>query len=93
MVLFRILFVFDSLFLLVLAYFFFDGLRYASSGGSSAIWLLLLGVPIALLAGAWGLRSRSKVTAANVMLALLAVPPFLYLLFIGAIILLEPNWR
>jgi hypothetical protein len=92
--LFRILFAFDVVGLLVLAYFFVDGLRYATSGGDYVdVWVPLLVVPVAVLAGAWLLRSKGKVGAANVLLGVLAAPFVLYLLFVGLFVVLQPDMR
>jgi hypothetical protein len=92
--LFRILFAFDVLGLLVLAYFFVDGLRYATAGGDyMEVWIPLLLVPVAMLAGAWALHGTGKTGAANVLLAVLAAPFVLYLLFVGLFVVLDPDMR
>ena len=92
--LFRILFVFDTLALLVLVYFFADGLRYATPGsGYVETWVPLLLVPIAALAGAWALRGKGRTGAANLLLGVLAAPFVLYLLFVGLFVVLQPDMR
>jgi hypothetical protein len=92
--LFRVLFAFDVLGLLVLVWFFVDGLRYASSGGDYfGVWLPLLAVPVAVLAGSWALSARGRTSAANVLLGMLAAPFLLYLLFIGLFVVLQPDFR
>ena len=92
--LFRILFVFDVLGLLVLAYFFVDGLRSATAGGDyTEVWMPILVVPIAVLAGAWLLQSKGKTGVANVLLGVLAAPFVLYLLFVGLFVVLQPDMR
>ena len=91
--LYWILFAFDALVLLVLLYFFVDGLRYAGPGGPAGEWLPILGVPIAVLAGAWALRANGKRGLGSLLLGLLAVPPMLYLLFFGLLLALAPNWH
>jgi len=94
MKLFRVLFAFDALALLVLLYFFVDGLQYASSGGDYfGTWLPILLVPVAVLAGAWGLSANGKTGVANVLLGILAAPFVLYLLFIGLFVVLQPDMR
>ena len=90
--LFHILFAFDALGLLVLAYFFADGLRYAG-GDYVGIWLPILLVPAAVLAGAWALRAKGKAGTANVLLGVLAAPFLLCLLFIGLFVVLQPDMR
>ena len=91
--LFRILFAFDALALLVLLYFFADGLRYGADGDYMSLWLPVLLVPAAVLAGAWALRGKGKVGAANVLLGVLAAPFLLYLLFVGLFVVLDPDMR
>lgn len=92
--LFRILFAFDVLALLALAYFFVDGLRYPSSGGNYfQTWLLLLGIPVAVVAGSAALSAKGRTAAANVLLGVLAAPFVLYLLFVGLFVVLQPDMR
>lgn len=91
--LFRVLFAFDALGLLVLAYFFVDGLRYASGEDYTALWLPILLVPTAALAGAWALKAKGKPGLANLLLALLAAPFVLCLLFVGLFVVLQPDMR
>jgi hypothetical protein len=91
--LFRILFAFDALVFLVLGYFFVDGLQYSGSTGPSALWLPTLAVPLAVLAGAWALRAQGKSRLASLLLAIAAIPPLLFVLFFGLLLLLNPNWQ
>jgi hypothetical protein len=91
--LFRILFVFDALALLVLAYFFVDGLQYEPGGDYLGTWMPILLVPAAVLAGAWALHGKGRTGAANVLLGVLAAPFLLYLLFIGLFVVLQPDMR
>jgi len=92
--LFRILFVFDVLGWLVLAYFFVDGLRYPSSGGDYlGTWMPILLIPLAVLGGALALHSNGKTGVAKVLLAILASPFVLYLLFVGMFVVLQPDFR
>jgi hypothetical protein len=90
--LFRILLVFDLLALAVLLYFFMDGLRYASSGYFET-WAPILLVAFGVLGGAWALHSGGKTRAASALLGVIAVPPFVYLLFVLLIVITQPNWR
>lgn len=89
----RILFAFDTLVVLVLAYFFFDGLQYGPSPGYTAIWVPILGIPVAMLAGAWILREKGRTGLATLLLGLLAVPPVLFIAFFGLLLALDPNWH
>ena len=93
MALFRILFGFDILAMLVLVYFFADGLRYEPGGEHLGVWLPVLLVPAAVLAGAWALRGKGKIGPANVLLGVLAAPFVLALLFIGLFVVLQPDMR
>ncbi|MDR2858483.1 MAG: hypothetical protein LBV50_11650, partial [Novosphingobium sp.] len=81
-------------FVAVLVYFFLDGLQYPSSGGPYfSIWLPLLGMLIAILAGAGILHNKGKHTMATVLLALLAAPPVLYIAFFGLLIATVDRWN
>jgi hypothetical protein len=92
--LFPILFAFDALGLLALVYFFLDGLRYPSSGGNyMGTWLPLLLVPVAMIAGAVALRRKGHTVPANVLLGMLAAPFALYLLFVLAMLVLQPRFH
>ncbi|HEY6814410.1 MAG TPA: hypothetical protein VI168_02610 [Croceibacterium sp.] len=91
--LFRILFAFDAIGLLVLAYFFVEGLQYGAGGDYMGTWAPILLLPMVGLAGAWGLRANGRAGAANALLAVLAAPFVLYLLFIGLFVVLEPDMR
>ena len=93
MKLFRVLFAFDALALLVLLYFFADGLRYSSGGDYFGTWLPILLVPVAVLAGAWALHRNGKHGAANALLSVLAAPFVIYLLFVGLFVVLDPDMR
>jgi hypothetical protein len=92
--LFRVLFAFDVLGLLVLAYFFVDGLQYSSSGGDYfGTWVPILLVPILVLGGSWALSANGRTGVANVLLGILAAPFVLYLLFVGLFVVLQPDMR
>ena len=91
--LFRILFVFDVLGLLVLAWFFVGGLRYGQGPDYLVIWAPLLLVPMAVIAGAWALRGKGRTGTANVLLGILAAPFLLCLLFVGVFVVLQPDMR
>jgi hypothetical protein len=88
--LFRILFDFDALLLAVLLYFFVDGLQY---GPPAEEWLFMLGIPAAVLAGAWALQANGKRGLGSILLFALATPGLLYLLFIALLLILQPNWQ
>ena len=93
MKLFRVLFAFDALALLVLAYFFVDGLRYDPGEDYIGTWVPILLVPIVVLAGSWALHANGKTGTAKLLLGLLAAPFLIYLLFIGLFVVLQPDMR
>jgi hypothetical protein len=90
---YRLLYAFDAIATLVLAYFFLDGLRDATNADYVAVWLPLLIVPAGILIAAPMLRQRGHNVAAMVLLGLLAVPPLLFALFFGLLIALNPRWN
>lgn len=87
------LFAVDALTLLVLIYFFLDGLRYSASGSMVATWLPILIVPAAVLAGASVLRGKGKQGLATLLLGLMALPPLAFVLFFGLLLALNPSWQ
>ena len=93
MTLFRMLFAVSTLFVLVLGYFYVDGLQYAGSSGSSALWLPVLGIPMLMLAGGWILHKGGRTKTANVLLGLLAIPALLYVAFFAVMLIAEPSWH
>ena len=93
MTLYRILFAFDAVVVLILGYFFLDGLQYARPERVLAIWLPVLGVPMSLLAGAWALRAKGRARAACWLLGVLAIPPAAFALFFGALLVANPRWQ
>lgn len=90
---FRITFAFDAIFVSALLYFFIDGLGYSISSSAQGLWLLLLGIPIAFMIGAWTLKANGWTKSANALLVVVALPPLIYVVFFGAIILSQPTWR
>jgi hypothetical protein len=93
MTLYRVLFAFDALVMLVLAYFFLDGLKYSSSAETSIIWFLILAVPIAIIFAAWIFHENGRKLLASWLLVLLAIPPVFFVGFFGLLLLLNPNWH
>jgi hypothetical protein len=90
--LYRILFAFDALTVLVLGFFFLDGLQYVDAEGA-VLWFVVMTVPIAVLVGAEMLRRIGKRGAASILLAVLAVPPALFAAFFGLLIAVNPSWH
>jgi hypothetical protein len=90
---YRILFAFDALVVLVLAYFFVDGLKYSSLGESLAIMGPIIAVPIAIMVAAQLLRARGRAGLALVLLIVVAVPPAIFAAFMGLLLMSNPNWQ
>jgi hypothetical protein len=90
----RILFVFDALLALVILYFFVIGMADGSvSTDNMSLWLgILMGLAV-VLGGGWILSARGQRAAAIVLLMILAMPGFLYGLFILAIVIFQPRWN
>ena len=93
MKMYRFLLGFDVLAFLVLLFFFATGLGTATNDDYVTVWLPLLLVPAALIAGGIMLHSKGKTGLAKAMLAVLAVPPFVYLLFVLMFIILQPDMK
>ncbi len=90
---YRILFAFDALVILVLVYFFVDGLKYSGLGESLAIMGPIIAVPIAIMVAAQLLRARGKTGLALVLLIVVAVPPAIFAAFMGLLLASNPNWQ
>jgi hypothetical protein len=90
--LYRTLFAFDALVVLVLGYFFVDGLQYSGPDALS-LWFVILAVPICILVIAEILRGKGKRTGASILLGVAAVPPALFAAFFGLLIALNPSWH
>ncbi len=93
MTLYRTLFAFDVLVLLVLAYFFQDGFKYSSSGSDTIIWLPILVVPVAVMFAAGALHGKGRRRLATWLLFALAIPPLLFFGFFALLLVLNPNWQ
>ncbi|MCB0569462.1 MAG: osmoprotectant transporter permease [Phaeodactylibacter sp.] len=85
---------FDACITMVVLYFFFIGLADGSvSSFNMGIWLLLLGALAAIMLGSLWLKGLEKLLLAKLLLAVLAVPGLLYLLFMLMIIITKPRWN
>lgn len=94
MTFFWILWGFDAVIALVVLYFFFIGLADGSvSSVNMGLWLFLLSVVAAILSGSLWLKSHDKIGLAKGVLCVLAVPGFLYLLFILVVLIGKPKWN
>lgn len=91
---FWILWGFDALIALVILYFFFVGLADGSvSSSNMGMWMGTLLVLAAIMGGSLWLKEHSHLVIAKVILLVLAVPGFLYLLFILFAIIAKPRWN
>ncbi|MBK9109251.1 MAG: osmoprotectant transporter permease [Saprospiraceae bacterium] len=91
---FWILWIFDALIALVAVYFFIVGLSDGSvSSFNIKLWLGLLAVLAIILGGSYWLYTHEKLVFAKRLLYLLAIPGFLYLLFLLFILIARPRWN
>lgn len=94
MTFFWVLWGFDAIIALVVLYFFFVGLADGSvSSSNMGIWLLLLAAVAAILFGSLWLKSIERLGLAKGVLCILALPGFLYLLFMLFILIGKPRWN
>lgn len=94
MTFFWILWGFDAIIALVVLYFFFVGLADGSvSSFNMGLWLTLLAVVAIVLWGSLWLKSHGRIGFAKGVLSILAVPGFLYLLFLLVVLIGKPRWN
>lgn len=94
MTFFWILWGFDALIAVVVLCFFFIGLADGSvSSFNMGLWLFILALVAAILLGSLWLKSHDRLGLAKGALSILAVPGFLYLLFLLAVIIGKPRWN
>ena len=84
----------DTIIAVIAFYFFFVGLADGSvSSFNMGLWLLiLLGLAIIVGGGLW-LKSAGHPGLATVLLLILAVPGFLYGLFLVIALIAPPRWN
>jgi hypothetical protein len=91
---FWILWVIDTAIALVALYFFFVGLADGSvSNFNIGLWLLILSGLASIVGGSLWLKSAGHPGLATVLLLILAVPGFLYGLFLLIVLLAPPRWN
>ncbi|MBX2892704.1 MAG: osmoprotectant transporter permease [Saprospiraceae bacterium] len=91
---FWILWGFVAIIALVVLYFFFIGMADGSvSASNMGLWMAMLGVVAAVLLGSLWLKSQERLGLAKCVLYILAVPGFLYLLFLLLVIIGKPRWN
>ena len=94
MLAYRILFGVVAATAAIFAFFFVWGLSDATvSGDNIGLWLVMLGVPAAVLFLGYRLAAAGQRIAASVVLALVAIPATLTGLFFLLLILLMPDWK
>jgi hypothetical protein len=92
--LYRCLLGIDAITLLVLLFFFVQGLGDGTvSAFNIGLWLLILIGPVVLIAGGYALRQGGNRVLANLVLAVLAIPAFLFALLMGLLIFTHPRWN
>lgn len=91
---FWILWIFDALIALVAVYFFIVGLSDGTvSSFNIKLWLALLAGLAIVLGGSYWLYTHDRIGQAKGLLSILAIPGFLYLLFILMVIIFKPRWN
>ena len=94
MILFRILLAVDAIVAAILLYFFVTGIEDGSvSSFNILFWLVMLGGIALIIGGALALRAKGRKMAANLLLAVPAVPSLLFGMFLLLAVLLQPRWN
>jgi hypothetical protein len=94
MVLFKILWCIDALTSIVVLYYFFVGLADGTvSSFNMGLWFLILAALAVSMLGSIWLRSHQHPALAIALLCLLAIPAFLYGLFILLLIFGNTRWN
>jgi Na+/melibiose symporter-like transporter len=94
MIFYKIFWVIDVITTAVILFFFVIGLGDGSvSSYNIALWAAMIILPIALLIGSYILKTKSRLKQANWLLAIMAVPVFLFFLFYVVLILSNPKWN
>lgn len=91
---FWILWGFDALISLVILYFFFVGLADGSvSSFNFGLWFMILASMATIMLGSLWLKSHNYLAVANGLLLILAIPGFLYGLFIMIMMTGNSRWN
>ncbi len=94
MILFKILWVIAALTTLVVLYFLFVGFADGTVNEKNIVlWLGIVGLCAAALAGSPWLRSHSHPALGMVLIAVVAVPALLFTLFFLVLILSGAKWN
>lgn len=91
---YRLLFAFDLMVAAVVVFFFVWGVSDGTvSSFNAGLWFGLLSTVAGVLLGAHYLNTGGKRPAAIMLLLVLAIPGFLYLLFLLFVIIAQPRWN
>jgi len=91
---FHLLLIFDAIASLVVLYFFFVGLNDRSvSSRNMGLWLAIIGVICIVLGGSYWLNLHNYHLSARLLLGVLAIPAFLYLIFILVSLTNKGRWN
>jgi hypothetical protein len=91
---FWILWGFDGIIALVILYFFIIGLADGSiTSANLGLWFLILFLVAGIMGGSLLLKTYGHLTTARIVLFLMALPGFIYLLFILLVVLGKPRWN
>lgn len=94
MILFRILYIIDSIAALIILYFFFIGLNDGSvSSFNIGLWMAILAALAIILGGSMFFKRKGNVALANAVLCLLAIPTFLYVVFLLLVVFSGVRWN
>jgi hypothetical protein len=91
---FRILFIFDLIIAAIVVFFFLWGVSDGTvSSFNAGLWFGLLATVAGALLGAYYLNAGGRQRTAIALLLVLAIPGFLYLLFLLFVIIAQPRWN
>ena len=93
MLMYRILFAFNTLVTLLCGFYLVTGLQYDAGGDDMAIWLPILFILIAGLVGAWVLRAKGRHGLAVLLLAAIAILPAGLIGFYGLLLATGGSWK
>ena len=88
------LWAFDALIATVVVFFFLWGLADGTvSSFNIVLWLGMLGLVAAVVGGGLALKRSGRTKAAITLLMVLAFPGFCFVVFFGALLILQPRWN
>jgi len=91
---FWVLWGWDALIAAVILYVFLAGLADGSvSSVNMGLWLTTVAILAGVMIGSLALRSATRIALAVSLLLLLAIPGMLFALFVGAIIVMNPDFK